>query len=47
MLEVKFKSNINGVIGATSDSGNVDAVTICETLDNSQQNLVKGTCDHK
>lgn len=47
MLEVKLKSDINGVTEATSDSGNVDTVTICETLDNSQQNLVKGTCDHK
>ena len=47
MLEVKFKSNLRGVIEEVSDSGNIDTVTIGETSDNSQWNSVMGTCDQE
>lgn len=33
MLEVKFKSNVNGIIEEMADCGNVDIFAIWETLD--------------
>lgn len=33
MLEMKFKSNINGVIGEIVDWGNVDIIAMWKTLD--------------
>lgn len=41
VLEVKFKSNVNGVIGERAAPGNVDTAVIGETQIRSQGNLLQ------
>lgn len=41
VLEVKFKSNVNGVIGERAAPGNVDPAVIGETQMCSQRNLLQ------